>query len=132
MARSRSALPRKKGQALIWTANLLHGGDRQKDRNKTRWSQVTHYFFDNCAYYTPMFSDPFYGHIDFRDAYDIGTRSQMKQMYAGHEIDPKFVQSMREGGTAAEGGAMMATAATPAEQTEAAPARSKWRLFSRG
>jgi hypothetical protein len=85
----------KKGQALIWTANLLHGGDRQSDKTKTRWSQVTHYFFENCAYYTPMSSDPFYGHIDFRDAYDISNRSQVKQMYAGHEIDSAFVQAMR-------------------------------------
>ena len=36
----------KLGQALIWMANLLHGGSAVKDRQKTRWSQVTHYFFE--------------------------------------------------------------------------------------
>jgi hypothetical protein len=31
----------KKGQALIWSANLLHGGAAQKDLQRTRYSQVT-------------------------------------------------------------------------------------------
>ena len=46
-------LPRK-GQALIWAANLLHGGSPQRDRGRTRMSQVTHYFFEGCRYYTPL------------------------------------------------------------------------------
>ena len=36
----------KKGQALIWAANLLHGGSHQTDPTLTRWSQVTHYYFE--------------------------------------------------------------------------------------
>jgi len=52
-----------KGEALIWAANLLHGGDRHQNANLTRWSQVTHYYFDDCAYYTPLLSDPFCGSI---------------------------------------------------------------------
>ena len=44
----------RKGQAFIWAANLLHGGSRQHDRNRTRMSQVTHYFFEGCRYYTPL------------------------------------------------------------------------------
>lgn len=44
----------KKGEALIWHANLLHGGASQKDLSRTRHSQVTHYFFEDCKYYTPM------------------------------------------------------------------------------
>ncbi|MEK7723534.1 MAG: hypothetical protein AAB336_04230, partial [Acidobacteriota bacterium] len=47
----------KKGQAFIWAANLLHGGSPLKDKNRTRHSQVTHYFFENCRYYTPMLSN---------------------------------------------------------------------------
>jgi ectoine hydroxylase-related dioxygenase (phytanoyl-CoA dioxygenase family) len=46
----------KKGQALLWTANLLHGGSRQHDKRRTRHSQVTHYFFEDCQYYTPRLS----------------------------------------------------------------------------
>ncbi|HEX7517531.1 MAG TPA: phytanoyl-CoA dioxygenase family protein [Chthoniobacterales bacterium] len=44
----------KKGQALIWDANLLHGGAPQTDRSVTRHSQVTHYFFEGCSYWTPL------------------------------------------------------------------------------
>jgi ectoine hydroxylase-related dioxygenase (phytanoyl-CoA dioxygenase family) len=44
----------KKGQALIWAANLLHGGSRQKDASRTRHSQVTHYFFEGCKYHRPL------------------------------------------------------------------------------
>jgi hypothetical protein len=47
-----------KGHALIWHANLLHGGSQQKDPRRTRHSQVTHYFFEDCQYYTPMHSQP--------------------------------------------------------------------------
>jgi hypothetical protein len=44
----------KRGQALIWDANLLHGGALQTDRSLTRHSQVTHYFFEGCSYFTPL------------------------------------------------------------------------------
>lgn len=47
----------KKGQALLWAANLLHGGSPQRDKGRTRHSQVTHYFFENCRYYTPRLGD---------------------------------------------------------------------------
>ena len=46
-------LPRK-GQALVWDANLWHGGAPQTDRSLTRHSQVTHYFFEGCTYWTPL------------------------------------------------------------------------------
>ncbi len=47
-----------KGHALIWHANLLHGGSKQNDTRRTRHSQVTHYFFEDCQYFTPMHSKP--------------------------------------------------------------------------
>jgi hypothetical protein len=47
----------EKGQALLWAANLLHGGAPQNDPSRTRLSQVTHYFFEGCRYWTPMLSD---------------------------------------------------------------------------
>ncbi len=46
----------KKGQVLIWHANLLHGGGRHPDKARSRHSQVTHYYFSGCRYYTPMMS----------------------------------------------------------------------------
>lgn len=49
----------KKGQAIIWAANLLHGGTKMINKNKTRKSQVMHYHFHGCIkYYNPGFSDP--------------------------------------------------------------------------
>ena len=46
----------RKGQALLWAANLLHGGALQRDKSRSRHSQVTHYYFENCRYYTPILS----------------------------------------------------------------------------
>ena len=51
----------KKGDALIWAANLLHGGAPHLNNHLTRWSQVTHYYFDGCTYYTPLYSSPAHG-----------------------------------------------------------------------
>jgi hypothetical protein len=47
----------KKGQALVWAANLAHGGAAIDREGATRRSLVAHYFFENCLYYTPRFSD---------------------------------------------------------------------------
>jgi ectoine hydroxylase-related dioxygenase (phytanoyl-CoA dioxygenase family) len=47
----------RKGQGIVWAANLLHGGASRKDRSRTRISQVTHYFFQGCKYYVPMASE---------------------------------------------------------------------------
>jgi ectoine hydroxylase-related dioxygenase (phytanoyl-CoA dioxygenase family) len=46
-----------RGQALVWASNLLHGGAPQEDPDRTRHSQVTHYFFEGCEYWTPMLSE---------------------------------------------------------------------------
>jgi ectoine hydroxylase-related dioxygenase (phytanoyl-CoA dioxygenase family) len=46
----------KKGQALIWAANLLHGGSPIKDPASTRHSQVNHYYFTGCQHYVPLLS----------------------------------------------------------------------------
>jgi hypothetical protein len=44
----------KRGEVLIWHANLLHGGKPVQDRSSRRWSQVIHYFFSDCLYTTPL------------------------------------------------------------------------------
>jgi ectoine hydroxylase-related dioxygenase (phytanoyl-CoA dioxygenase family) len=46
----------RKGQGFIWAANLLHGGSPQRDKTRTRHSQVTHYHFEGCKYYMPLSS----------------------------------------------------------------------------
>lgn len=49
----------KKGQAILWAANLLHGGSKVKNRKLSRRSQVIHYHFnDSEIYYNPGFSEP--------------------------------------------------------------------------
>lgn len=58
----------KKGQALIWAANLLHGGDQIKDTSRSRYSHVTHYYFEGCdKYYSPMFSESWKGEFSEKD-----------------------------------------------------------------
>ncbi|MCC5916143.1 MAG: phytanoyl-CoA dioxygenase family protein [Cryomorphaceae bacterium] len=47
----------KKGDVLIWSSNLIHGGEAIQKPGTTRYSQVTHYFFEDCLYYTPMYSN---------------------------------------------------------------------------
>jgi hypothetical protein len=81
----------RKGQAFIWAANLLHGGAPQRDPARTRWSQVTHYFFENCAYYVPMMSAPMRGKIAFRNLVDIATGEPLGQHQTGGPIAPEFV-----------------------------------------
>lgn len=77
----------KKGQALIWAANLLHGGDRHNSLNLTRWSQVTHYYFDDCVYYTPLASNEPEGELFRRDPVDISTTIDRPSSYLGKGID---------------------------------------------
>ena len=85
--------PLRKGQALIWAANLLHGGAPHRDRTKTRWSQVTHYYFDDCAYYTPMLSDPIVNAIFFRQPFNIQTGEPVRNKRGL----PTLVQSLFPG-----------------------------------
>lgn len=78
----------RKGQALIWCANLLHGGSPQTDPTRTRWSQVTHYFFEECIYYAPAFSDEPLGRLALRDVIDIVDSSKRPSLYLGEEVKP--------------------------------------------
>lgn len=87
----------KKGQALIWCANLMHGGSIQLNKDLTRWSQVTHYLFEDCAYYTPLWSDPFYGHVYFRRPTDISRGEVMASRYVGRELPENFIEESKRG-----------------------------------
>ena len=85
-----------KGQALIWAANLLHGGLPQRDKNKTRWSQVTHYFFEDCAYYTPLASLPYLGSVEYREKLiDIATGAPVRQAVNGVTLTPEIIERLR-------------------------------------
>jgi ectoine hydroxylase-related dioxygenase (phytanoyl-CoA dioxygenase family) len=76
----------RKGQALIWAANLLHGGGPRSDRSHTRWSQVTHYYFDDCLYYTPAFSEEVLGKLELRQLRDIATGEALQNSYMGEAV----------------------------------------------
>jgi hypothetical protein len=76
----------RKGQALIWCANLLHGGSPQTDPRLTRWSQVTHYYFDDCLYYTPAFSDEALGSLDLRQITSISDGRPRPNKYQGEPV----------------------------------------------
>jgi len=76
----------RKGQALIWTANLLHGGSLQTESRSTRWSQVTHYYFENCVYYTPAFSDEPLGKLDIRRPRSIVDGAIHESSYLGVQM----------------------------------------------
>jgi ectoine hydroxylase-related dioxygenase (phytanoyl-CoA dioxygenase family) len=47
----------RKGQAMIWAANLLHGGAVHKNHERTRRSQVTHYLFEDCRFTRPIWAE---------------------------------------------------------------------------
>jgi len=48
----------KKGEALIWTSNLVHGGPPPEVERLRRLSQVSHYFFEGADYnWAPVMSD---------------------------------------------------------------------------
>lgn len=47
-------VPLKKGQILIWHSNLIHGGSEILLNEKTRYSQVTHYFEKGNLYFSPI------------------------------------------------------------------------------
>jgi len=69
----RTYLPRQ-GEVLVWHANLLHGGIPVKNRERTRWSQVNHFFFADCLYTTPMHSFDFAaGGARLRQPQDVAT-----------------------------------------------------------
>ncbi|WP_293122680.1 phytanoyl-CoA dioxygenase family protein [Okeania sp. SIO1I7] len=77
----------KKGQALIWAANLLHGGSLVLDKNRTRYSQVTHYYFSDCMYYIPLLSDPFLHRIHLKEVRNIMTEKVVDHIYNGEKIE---------------------------------------------
>lgn len=86
----------KKGTALIWAANLLHGGTPIKDPKSTRYSQVTHYFFENCIYQTPVYSNPALGQLFLRDIYDILRDRRVPHMLNGAIIPESVLAPMRQ------------------------------------
>ncbi|OQP47204.1 hypothetical protein A4H97_06770 [Niastella yeongjuensis] len=76
----------KKGQAMIWSANLLHGGEKILREGASRHSQVTHYYFDNCIYYVPRLSDIAINKLYLNDLTNIVTGEKVMNTYFGKEV----------------------------------------------
>lgn len=79
----------KKGSGLIWSANLVHGGTKIEKPQSTRFSQVTHYYFDNCIYYTPVLSNVLAGEYLHRSSVlNIRTDKVVEQTFNGRPFFP--------------------------------------------
>jgi hypothetical protein len=77
----------KQGQAVLWLANLYHGGTGISDPQRTRKSQVTHYYFGDCQYFFPMQSDLPAGRITRREVIDLRDGRFVAHRYRGKTID---------------------------------------------
>ena len=76
----------KKGSALIWSSNLVHGGSPILKEGSTRLSQVTHYYFEDCIYYTPIFSNTVSGELTLKDVVDVRTGETVPHGYNGWPV----------------------------------------------
>ena len=84
-----------KGDVLIWSANLLHGGKKVLDVSKTRWSQVTHYYFEDCVYLTPMWSNMTTHELFLREPKNIYTSKTVQNQINGKEFKKLFAGNSR-------------------------------------
>lgn len=88
----------KAGQALIWTAGLIHRGAIIRDPNRTRYVQITGYNFAGCLYLTELNSDPYIGKIWLRDVVDVRTGEVAPQTYNGRVLSPEEIKRLRPEG----------------------------------
>ena len=86
----------RKGQALVWAANLLHGGEPIADTSRSRHSQVTHYYFEDCLYVQPINSDFHAGRIRHKKVFDIAKGEYVTSIYNGEEFRLPLISHLRE------------------------------------
>jgi hypothetical protein len=80
-------LEAKKGSVVFWSSGVVHGGGKIERPGSTRFSQVTHYFFENCAYLTPFYSNRMTGDLYLRRIFDVRTGEMVPNRYYGQEIE---------------------------------------------
>jgi hypothetical protein len=83
----------RRGQAFIWAANLFHGGSPQIDPSRTRLSQVTHYYFRGCSYFTPLASDE--SQVFWREPYDFASKRFVRNAGKGQTPNWRYRLSER-------------------------------------
>jgi ectoine hydroxylase-related dioxygenase (phytanoyl-CoA dioxygenase family) len=78
----------KKGDVLIWSSNIIHGGSKVLNEQASRYSMVTHYYFKDCIYYTPMLSNMVTNELFLRNnLVDIKTGKKVVQSFNGTPIN---------------------------------------------
>jgi len=77
----------EKGDIMIWSSNLIHGGTPIRKEGLTRWSQVTHYYFADCLYYSPRFSDMLTKNLNLRPVRNIKTGEMVRHTFNGKRIE---------------------------------------------
>lgn len=82
----RVELTAPKGSVLIWSAGLVHGGTPVRRPGSTRWSQVTHCYFQDCLYYVPIYSNRAIGDLYLKKVADVTTGRPVRQVYRGLEL----------------------------------------------
>jgi len=82
----------KRGEALIWSSNLIHGGPRANRQGLTRLSQVTHYFFKGADYnWAPVMSDVNKNQIVYYDPKKIDAKWRRNgETFMATKSLPKF------------------------------------------
>lgn len=78
----------KQGQTIIWSAQLLHGGSVVSDPSRTRLSQVTHCYFDDCLYITPIRENRKTGAHFLRNPYDFSRNKFVRGQHNGQAVRP--------------------------------------------
>lgn len=84
----RVTLEARKGSALFWAAGLVHGGGPILEPGRTRWSQVTHYYFEDCVYFAPICSNAATGDLHLKRVVDVRTGEPVVHRYRGLPLPP--------------------------------------------
>ena len=90
------SMPIRKGQAVVWTANVLHGGGPILEQGRTRFSQVTHYYFERCLYTQPLWSDLHGGRVMYKKVFDIAEDRYAPSWYNGRPFRLPLEAHLRE------------------------------------
>lgn len=73
----------RKGDVMIYASNLMHGGEKIGIPGSTRWSHITHYYFQDCLYYTPLHSNFLTGKLQHHEIRNVTNGAFVNQSYNG-------------------------------------------------
>jgi len=76
----------RKGQAAIWAANMIYRGVSPKSVDKTRWSQLTRYYFNGCSYWDTLESNTGMGDTRYICPMNLLTGRHERSVYLGRPL----------------------------------------------